>query len=275
MIWPTAASHPATATDALFRLPDSSLRRGNGWLVHVTGDRPDYYFGNHLVSQWAPHEAAFDRQVLEQVWQQHLSRQPGIQKKIFQWEVAAGQAQAAAEAAARAFGITTEAVDVDRVLVARREMMVVPRRAGTVEPVCSPQEFQHLVMAAHEDIGLDFAAGARDDFLVWQYDQFERANDAGQSTWWITRDPEGQVCAQCGIAAGEGVGRYREVLTRPAWRRQGYASLLVARAGQRTLEAGLCERLVIVAAADSSAERIYRRAGFQVQTVQMSVRLDP
>lgn len=116
-------------------------------------------------------------------------------------------------------------------------------------------------------------SGATSDFLRWQFEQFWSATETGACTWWQATDPDGAPRAQCGIALAESVGRYREVLTHPACRQQGWGRALIAGSAAHVLDSGLCTRLAIIASAGSVAERLYRSVGFVPVSMQLAVRL--
>jgi ribosomal protein S18 acetylase RimI-like enzyme len=58
------------------------------------------------------------------------------------------------------------------------------------------------------------------------------------------------------------LGRFQTVETHPGFRQRGYAGTLVYQAARHTLGTGTVETLVLVADADSAAERLYRSVGF-------------
>jgi len=88
--------------------------------------------------------------------------------------------------------------------------------------------------------------------------------EQGRGDWWGAWEGD-QLIGSLGLFFHDRVGRYQHVVTAPAHRRRGVAGALVAVAGRAGL-AGRADRVVIVAVADSPAARLYRRAGFEVQS---------
>jgi ribosomal protein S18 acetylase RimI-like enzyme len=86
----------------------------------------------------------------------------------------------------------------------------------------------------------------------------------------------GRLVAQLGLYSdGSGNGRYQNVETHPAARRQGLAGSLVYHAGQYGLSVLGARILVIVADPGYSAIRIYRSAGFADLETQLALQRGP
>jgi GNAT superfamily N-acetyltransferase len=87
------------------------------------------------------------------------------------------------------------------------------------------------------------------------------ANAAGAVTWFGAFAGD-ELVAELGIAdCGEGVARYRTVVTHPDHRRRGLSRHLLGVAAAHARDHG-ARRLVIIADADTDASRLYRSAGF-------------
>lgn len=271
--WPSATTHPGTFTDARFCAPASQVYEAGAGLAHVTPARPDYVFGNYVVGRTPPHADDFDASVIAQVWQQHLGGRPGVQHRILQWEVPLQAADAALRAAQRHFGVDREAIDTHLVLVADRRSLQRQGSAGALTRVTTRAAFRSVEQMALADLQLDDASTTTTDFLDWQYEQFWTAIAAGRCTWWQVENNEGEPRAQCGIALDEGVGRYRDVLTHPAHRQQGWGRALITQTATHLLDGGMCGQLVLIAEAGSVAERLYRSVGFAPVSMQLAVRL--
>lgn len=83
----------------------------------------------------------------------------------------------------------------------------------------------------------------------------------GQAAFFAVLDSGEQVVANLGIVCCGRTARYQDVVTAAAHRGRGLAGHLLGVAARWAGEQG-CQEWVIVAAADSPAGRIYRRAGF-------------
>jgi ribosomal protein S18 acetylase RimI-like enzyme len=72
-----------------------------------------------------------------------------------------------------------------------------------------------------------------------------------------------RLCSVVGIVSDrQGLARFQNVGTDPAWRNRGLALSLVARAGGFGLSTLRADRLVIVADQDGPAPDLYRSLGF-------------
>lgn len=83
----------------------------------------------------------------------------------------------------------------------------------------------------------------------------------GPAAWFGARTPDKVVAALGIVDLGNGQARYQNVMTDEAHRGRGLASWLLSAAGVWAGERGVRE-LVIVADADSAAEKLYERGGF-------------
>ena len=82
--------------------------------------------------------------------------------------------------------------------------------------------------------------------------------------------------AQLGVFSdGNGIARYQNVETHPAWRRKGLAGTLVWRAGCWVLAELAARTLVIVADPGASAIRVYRSVGFADTETQIGFERPP
>lgn len=87
---------------------------------------------------------------------------------------------------------------------------------------------------------------------------------------------DGRLRAVAGIyGEAGGPGRYQEVATDPAWRRQGLATELVCRAGAFAADALGCRTLVIVADPEGPGIGLYRSLGFCDRERQVAVTCTP
>lgn len=273
LVWPTPGENPGTFTDAVFCTPSSTVLYGDTYLAHVNDARRDYWYGNYIVSKVNPNHSDFDPSALEQVWHRHVGGRPGVQRRIFQWEVPLGEVESASKLVQQAFGVTSEEIGTNLVLVASRQSLIRRESDARVTQVSSREDFRLIEEAAHEDLKHTPESPATTDFLDWKYSEFWTAASRGQCTWWIARNKDGLPCAQCGVALAGGVGRYRDVITHYAQRQKGFGTSLIATTASRVLDGGLCSALVIVAAAGSVAERMYRSVGFQPHSVQVAAHL--
>jgi GNAT superfamily N-acetyltransferase len=79
---------------------------------------------------------------------------------------------------------------------------------------------------------------------------------------WFGAFQDGVLVADLGIYQAGNLARFQTVETHPDFRQRGYAGTLVYQAARHTLGSGTVDTLVLVADADSAAERLYRSVGF-------------
>lgn len=111
-------------------------------------------------------------------------------------------------------------------------------------------------------------------FVTAQQAAKRALTEAGHGAWWGAF-LDGRLVAQLGlVTVGSGLARYQSVETHPAARRQGLAGTLVWQAGASAL-AGGPRTLVMVAAPEEAAIRVYHRVGFTITESQLSFTRQP
>lgn len=100
--------------------------------------------------------------------------------------------------------------------------------------------------------------------------------EAGRGSWWgaFARGSGGALVGSLGVFAADGLGRYQDVVTHPAWRRRGVARALLCAAGRDAL-ARVATRIVIVALQESDAAKLYRAVGFAPSDVSCELLRKP
>ncbi|HTA37832.1 MAG TPA: GNAT family N-acetyltransferase [Candidatus Acidoferrales bacterium] len=98
------------------------------------------------------------------------------------------------------------------------------------------------------------------DFNRWRLATLRALAERGRGFYRALTDADGRVVASLGAFHADGVGRYANVVTAPAYRRRGCAAYLIASA-LRDLHKRV-DDVVLVADTGSDAERLYRSLGF-------------
>ncbi|MGE0548694.1 MAG: GNAT family N-acetyltransferase [Kofleriaceae bacterium] len=218
-------------------------------LVVRTPDDPSSYYGNALILGSAPQagEVAY--------WARRFSEELGDNSEIKHitlcWDGITGDAGAREELEAAGFVIETNQVMITE------QLADVPRPAGV--RVLEPDE-----LAAVGELA--FAVSDRHDEAHWQFTLRRTAWQRtlitrGLGEFWGAFDGD-QLVGSLGLVTLDGLARYQDVQTATSHRGRGIATALLTAAGTRALSRGV-ERLVIVAIPDSTAARVYRRAGFR------------
>ena len=148
-------------------------------------------------------------------------------------------------------------------------------RATTLEPSGHPAPAVDLRPFALDDVPAwdaaiameltDAPAGpAHRAFVERRLDGLRSLQVNGHGAWWGAWTPDGELVAMLGVYdAGEGVGRYQNVVTRADHRRRGIAGALVRAAGAWALDTLTISSLVIVADPEGPAIGVYTGAGFE------------
>lgn len=148
-------------------------------------------------------------------------------------------------------------------------------RATSIEPSGHPPSEMELRPFALDDTPAWDAAVAMEladapatpgyrAFVERRLDGLRSLQASGGGAWWGAWTASGEVVAMLGIYdAGEGLGRYQNVLTRADHRRRGLAGALVRAAGAWALDTLAVSALVIVADPEGPAIGVYTGAGFR------------
>ncbi len=208
-------------------------------VVATWGALPDFAGGNKLVFAAPPGPGDLER--WEALFADAL---PAAPHRSFAWEGAEGET---APFVAAGYELSRCAV-----LVTSSPPTDPPRASGRVEvrALDGPAEWRAVI------------DGARSDFGARRTRRFRALVEAGHGLW-FGAFLDGRYVAGLGIFGAGGLARYQEVVTLPDFRGRGIGGRLVAEAGRQAMERLAARRLVIVAEQGSSAERIYRAAGFE------------
>ncbi|MGQ5523239.1 GNAT family N-acetyltransferase [Chitinimonas sp. PSY-7] len=254
------------ATEHIFHRANGEVVDCGGYVRILTPSNPTFYWGNYLLFAKPPQtgdlphwEACFAAEV--------EARQPESSHRTFSWlgpkgEVAQFLAAGYEIAEATALSCQTP---------------VLPHhysKALEVRPIVSETEWEDAVALqvmcrdpAHEEA--DYR-----HFKRAQFANYRRMVDAGLGhrfgAW-----RNGALLAELGIFANEnGLARYQNVCTHPAWRRQGIAARLVYESGRWAL-AELGAHTLVIVADESGPQRLYRSLGFMPAGVTYSAEKMP
>ncbi|MCA9524240.1 MAG: GNAT family N-acetyltransferase, partial [Myxococcales bacterium] len=195
---------------------------------------------------------------------------PGVTHATFGWDAPDGEQGRAAEFVAAGFTLERANVLVSTALsdTARinGELDVRPidgtkewLRATEIQFRCAPSRYR-----SH--------AGYR-AFLTKRMDGYRQMVRAGLGHWYGAFIEDAMV-GGCGLFGAGNVARFQMIGTDPVFQHQGVCTTLLVESGRRALAEG-ARKLVIVAEAESSAEAVYRKAGFERHEVQLGLERAP
>jgi GNAT superfamily N-acetyltransferase len=264
-------------SDFFARCPATSFEANEQVIVYKTKTRPDYWFGNYIVSS-SPVTSELLPEMRSQ-WQKEFSQEAGILWQIVEWEIPFDEQKPDISKVVRA--LNTE-IDIRIVRIARRgEFQFQPsltELTADIELIKVKNEVQYenalkIALADHEAAP---ESGATSDFIQWRLEQRLKSAMLGNGEWWLLMN-QGMPVASCGLFFDPNglMGRFREVTTHPEWRGRGFATTLVGLLAQIFLTQGQVQELIIVSEPDFIADRIYRKLGFKAVSYQIALITDP
>ena len=258
------------ATDlAILELGGSSVERRSGYWRICSPHAPTYYWGNFLLVD------ALDGEITAEAWKRCFGEELPAARH-FALGVDDPQAE---KGDATGFAELGDGVDMMTVLTCSPSDLVGSgERHGDVRPLVDDRDWDQALDLGVATRGDEFAEASYRTFFS-NYLAMQRAIvSAGRGAWWGAFS-DGCLVSQCGIIdCGSGLARYQMVSTHPEFRRQGFASKVVASAGTFAATDLGAEKLVIVADPTYHAISIYRALGFaeteQMLTIEKMVEID-
>jgi ribosomal protein S18 acetylase RimI-like enzyme len=265
-------------------LTDLAIRQAEGGEVIDCGDHivvrsdhnPGFWWGNFLLLAAAPAADDLDG------WQSRFAAQlPAARHRAFGIDVIS--ARDVNQAVFTAAGFRPESSIVLTAGSVREPRR--PNQQATYRHLAGDDDWRQaadLGRACYPgddpggDPGGDPGALERDqDFAALRTASRRRLTEAGDATW-FGAFAAGRLVAQLGLVpAADGLARYQDVETHPAFRRQGLAGTLVWRAARFALDELDASTLVIVADPGYHAIGIYESLGFRQAEDQIGFELAP
>ena len=264
-------------SDCFARCPDTSVEVTEQVIVYKTKTRPDYWFGNYIVSSTPVTSESLPE--IRSQWQKEFSQEAGILWQIVEWEILFDGEMP--DVSKVAIALNAE-IDIRIVRIARRgEFQFQLSRTeltADIELIKVKNEVQYenalkIALADHEATP---QSGATSDFIQWRLEQRRQSANFGNGNWWLLMH-QGVPVASCGLFFDQDglKARFREVTTHPKWRGRGFATRLCGLLAQNLLTQGQVQELIIVSEPDSIADRIYSKLGFKAVSYQIALITDP
>jgi ribosomal protein S18 acetylase RimI-like enzyme len=151
-----------------------------------------------------------------------------------------------------------------------------PNSEVTCRPLRAAADWEQATLLREIALVDESGVGSDPEFVRSRVAAARALTEAGLATWYGAFIG-GELLAQLGVVTDgpSGLARYQSVETRPDARRRGLAGTLTWHAGTQTLAAGQARTLVIVAAPDDVAIRVYRRVGFTDAEFQIGFERPP
>ena len=264
-------------SDCFARCPATSVAATEQVIVYKTKTRPDYWFGNYIVSSSPVTSESLP--AIRSQWQKEFSQETGILWQIVEWEIPFDGEMPDVSKVARALNAE---IDIRIVRIARRGefQFQLSRTEFTADieliKVKNEVQYENALKIALADHEATPQSGATSDFIQWRLEQRRQSANLGNGNWWLLMH-QGVPVASCGLFFDQDglKGRFREVTTHPKWRGRGFATKLCGMLAQKFLEQGQVQELIIVSEPYSIADRIYSKLGFKAVSYQIALITDP
>ena len=246
----------AWRTDLIFPRFDGEILDRGRYLVIRTPSNPTFYWGNFLLFDRPP--APGDEERWPRLFAEEIGAPPRVRHQTFGWDSPEGDAGAAHAFVARGFRLIHSSV-----LTA--SAVIPPPRAAADIAVRALESEDDWRQATENQIRCREQGHDEAGYRVFKEAEMRRYRTmalAGHGAW-FGAFLDGALVADLGIFLIGDLGRFQTVETHPEHRRRGYAGTLVYRAARHALGQMGLGTLVMVADADSPAERLYRSVGFQ------------
>jgi len=243
-------------TNLIFNSVYGIIEENEKYLIIITPDNPDYYFGNYLLLKNVPNNESFEH--LEKDFRELIGILPGINHLSFMWKVD---------------GLKTN--NVDRFvtngyefnefisLVAEENDLLRPHKLNEsieIIELTTEKHWQEWYDIEFAERDLTQPIEAYEGYLNGMMRMYRKLIAVGKGSWYGAF-VDGELVAHLGLFYDNRIGRFQSVVTKPAYRNQGICSTLVY---QVALEGfTLADKLVMVADENYHAAKIYESLGFK------------
>jgi ribosomal protein S18 acetylase RimI-like enzyme len=251
-------------TDLIFPAFDGEIIDRGDYLVVKTPSNPTFYWGNFLLFARPPGKGDYQR--WRELFAKEIGQPPQVMHQALGWD-----------STQRESGVVQAFLDQDYhlehsvVLTAKRKDLI-PKSSPEIilrqldNEADWEQSIENQVLCREAMFSED---GYR-TFRQGQAARYREMSSAGLGTWFGAFAGD-QLVGDLGIFCAGDLARYQAVCTHPDFRRRGIAGSLVYQAALYAFEHHAVETLVIVAEAESPAQRLYQAIGFQITEIQLGV----
>jgi GNAT superfamily N-acetyltransferase len=251
-------------TDLIFPAFAGEIIDRGHYLVIKTPANPSFHFGNFLLFDSPPAEGDLSR--WQNLFAKEIGRPGQVKHLAFGWDTRSDKA-----GLIQPFLDSGYHLDVSVVLTASPfELKPKSSPDFTIRQLRSEDDWQQSVENQVTTRETFYSEDGYRKFRQGQAERYRKMTTAGLGAWFGAFDGE-RLVGDLGIFVSEELGRYQSVQTHPDFRRRGIAGALVYQAGCYAFKNHDIERLVIVAEADSSPQRLYQSIGFQFTEYQMGI----
>jgi GNAT superfamily N-acetyltransferase len=246
---------------ALLHLSSDVHDRGDYIAVHTPSNH-GFFWGNFLLFARAPRPG--DVVEWPRCFEREFGRYADIHHQAFTWDLGPDDRLPTLASTHRGFQEAGFDVHHTTVMIADQVLApATPNREIVIAPIETEKEWLDIIdlQITTDTDELEPVAFRR--FMERRFVAYRALVEAGLGHWFGARIG-GDLVADLGIFWGGGVARFQNVETRAEFRGQGICSTLVHHVGSWVSSRSPGTTLVIEAATDEPAGRIYQRLGFLV-----------
>jgi GNAT superfamily N-acetyltransferase len=245
----------AWRTDLIFPAFDGEILDRGQYLVVRSPLNPTFYWGNFLLFDRPPDRG--DEVRWPRLFAEEIGVPPQVRHQAFGWDSPEGDPGSAQAFVAHGFRVIESSVLTASAVTPPQYFA----EDLAVRPLESADDWRQTTEnqircrdAAHDEAGYRVFKEAE----MRRYRKMALARRGA----WFGAFLGGDLVADLGIYHTGKLGRFQSVETHPEHRNLGYAGSLVYQAARHALGQWGLETLVLVADAESPAERLYRSVGF-------------
>ena len=256
-------------TDLIYPAFDGEIIDRGDYLVIKTPSNPSFYWGNFLLFENPPQDE--DNLRWPELFAREVGQPPHILHEAYGWDTIQNKSGIIQPFLDRGYQVEHSVV-----LTAMREDLKLKSPPGfTFRQLRSEDDW---MQSTENQVLCREPVFSEDGYRVFRQEQAKRYQEmvSGGLGAWFGAFSGNQLVGDLGIFCNGELARYQSVGTHPNFRRRGIAGTLVHKAALYAFDHHNVETLVIVAEADSPAQRLYQSIGFKFAEYQMGVwKADP
>ena len=254
----------AYRSDLIFPAFDGEIIDRGNYLVIRTPSNPTFYWGNFLLFDQPPGEGDYSK--WREIFCREIGSPPEVIHQAFGWDTTEDD-----KGVIQPFLDNSYYLEHSTVLIARPDDLIAKASSRvTIRPLQTEDDWNQSI---ENQVICRETAFSEDGYRVFRQHQVKRYRDMvshGLGAWFGAFSGD-RLVGDLGIFHNRDLGRYQSVQTHPDFRRRGIAGALVYKAALFAVEQYNLETLVIVAQADSPAERLYKSIGFKFSEFQLGI----
>ena len=251
-------------TDLIFPAFEGEIIDRGDYLVVKTPSNPTFYWGNFLLFDSPPREGDYIK--WRELFAREIGKPPQVTHQALGWDSIKEES-----GLIQPFLDDGYYLEHSVVLTARRNDLIQKTSPGI--PIHQLHSEDDWMQSVENQVICREAIFAEEGYRVYRQGQVKRYRKmvSGGLGAWFGVFAGDRLVGDLGIFCSADLARYQSVQTHPDFRRRGIAGALVYQAALYALENHDVETLVIVAEADSPAQRLYETIGFQFTEYQLGV----